>query len=102
MNQKKFNLKEWIKEKWNGMTEREKGVLIGSFFGSFIATVVGGTVANRKEKAMLEAATAVCNERSKAAYQKGLKDGELGGYYKLLTDPESAFKKMGCTDIHKF
>lgn len=97
---KKPKFISWLQEKWENCSDSTKGLITGAIAGAVGATTGCILAGRHKEEAWIQASNDICDEESKAAYQRGLRDGEMHGYYKLLTDPDSAFRKMGMEPKH--
>lgn len=100
MKEKK-TLKQRITEWWDWLGDSGQGAFIGSAVATAITGGIAIAVGKRKENAWIQASNDICDEESKLAYQRGLKDGQVKAYYNLLTDPANTFKKMGM-DVKTF
>ena len=99
MKEKRKNIFSRIKDWWNELSQVDQAYLKGSLIGG-ISAAVGAAVTSNYLYSKKEAANAVLtDELCVEAYNRGLKDGEMKGYYNLLVRPEHAFKKMDTKDI---
>ena len=98
---KKLGIIERTKKWWNDLDCEEQGVVKGTIVGSVVATILSVITAKKAYGKEIDRLWEYSNEECLKNYHRSLKDGEMKGYYNLLTKPENAMKKMGM-DVYKF
>ena len=100
MKEKKQNIFERIKNWWKDLAPEDRAFIKGSLIGGASAATGAVITSNYVQKKQDDIRDRVTEDLCDEAYHRGLKDGEMNGYYNLLVNTDHAFKKMGMEPKH--
>lgn len=101
MKEKK-NIFKRVKDWWDNLAPEDRACAVGSVIGGFLSAVGACAIEQHIHRRDDEINAQIAEQASIEAYRRGLKDGEMRGYYNLLVNTDHAFKKMGIEDVKHF